>query len=168
MMHRHPPARGLTLLELTIGLVIVVIVASVAVPSMSTWLSRQRLRATAMSLAVDAGEARQEAARLGRPLYLVFRPGPQWCYAIAERKDADCREPGTGLLKRVHHADHPGITLIQGHTQVFGTQPTLPPALSGFGQFSTLQGDQLRVRLSALGRPGLCTPEAPLRDIAHC
>lgn len=168
-MRRLPrPPRGMTLLELTIGLVILVIVASMAVPSMSTWVSRQRLRATAMSLAIDAGEARQEAARLGRPLYLVFRPGTQWCWAIASRKDADCREPGPGLIKRVPHGDHPGITLIQGHAQTFEAQPTMPQAPNGFGQFATLQGDQLRVRLTALGRPGLCTPEAPLRDIAHC
>jgi len=80
--------RGFTLLELMIGLAVLAVLATLAVPSMGSALQRQRLRAAAEHLAADLNEARFEATRRGQILHVLPRSGPAWCWAVA-------REPGS-------------------------------------------------------------------------
>ena len=175
-----PPARGLTLLELSIALVVLALMLTMSVPSMSAWLARHRLRAAAQDLASDLGEARHEAARLARPVHVVFRAGSDWCYAVALSAQADCHAPSQApgrqragqadaqLLKLVRASDHPGVMLVEAAPQSFDGRSGTSLGAPGFVQMASARGERIHLRMSALGRPSLCTPDAGLPGIARC
>jgi prepilin-type N-terminal cleavage/methylation domain-containing protein len=167
---RGPASRphGLTLLELAVALAITAVLVTLAAPSMLDGLARHRLRAVAQDLATDLGEARQESARLGRPLHVVFATGRAWCYAVATRADADCRRPDAAALKVVRGSDHPGVTLVDAATQSFDGSIGASLGAAGHGRFESSRGRQILVRLSGVGRPSLCAPAGALPDIASC
>lgn len=164
-MRRWP--RGLTLLELAIALATAVLLAALALPSFTDWLSRQRLRATAQQLATDLGEARQESARLARTVYVTFRQGATWCYAIAVSTYADCRHPDAMVLKVVRGSDHPGVRLTAAATQTFDPVGTVADA-AGSVDFAVNSGDALSVRMTRLGRPSVCSASPALSDLGPC
>ena len=169
--------RGLTLLELVIALVIAALLLSLSVPPFGGWLARHRVRAAAQHLAQDMGEARHEAVRLGKTLYMVYRTGPDWCYAVALDAAADCRQPSAALLKAVAAKQHPGVDLAAASTHAFDGRNGLrrgTEAASGVyggqgaARLVSAKGDQLAVQVSALGRPTVCAPAKSWSDIARC
>ena len=168
--HRLRPApRGFTLVEVAVVLAVVMLLLGLSVPSMSSWLGRQRLRAAAEGLSADMNLARLEAARSGRPVHLSFNAAYPWCYALGLSAGADCRWPDAQVLKVVNAADHPGVRLISAAPALFGPRPTKAQGTApSHGRFASDQGEQITVRLSRLGRPGLCTPEAPLPPLGAC
>lgn len=161
-------ARGLTLLELAVVLAVGALLVTLAVPSASDWIARQRLRAVTQQLVADLGDARHESARLAQPVHITFRAGSTWCYAVATNAQADCEQPGAGVLKVVRSTDHPGVRLMHADTQSFDDRSGTAPAAAGRIDFASRRGDQLSVRLSRLGRPSLCTPSASLPDVGPC
>lgn len=171
MLHLPRPVtrtRGLTLLELMVAIAMLAVLLGAALPPMSAMLSRHRLRAAAEHLAMDLGEARQEAARLGQPVYVSYQTGSHWCYVLSTELAADCRLGSEKLLKVVSHQDHPGVTLAQAAAQRFDPGPgaslaVLPPVL-----LASPQGEQLAVRVSRLGRPGVCAPDRPVASVRPC
>jgi type IV fimbrial biogenesis protein FimT len=160
--------RGLTLLELMITLAMLAVLLGAAMPSMSAMLSRNRLRSAAEHLAMDLGEARQEAARLGQPVHIGYQTGPHWCYSLSTEPVADCRLANDKLLKVVSHQDHPGVVLVQAAAQRF--DPVSGASLTEVAPvlLASPQGEQLRVRVSRLGRPGVCAPDVPVAAIRPC
>jgi type IV fimbrial biogenesis protein FimT len=160
--------RGLTLIELMIALAICVVLLGLSVPSMSSWLSRNRLKAVASDLVADLGEARFEAARTGRPMYVVFQVGDDWCYAVARSASADCRRPDAQVLKVVSGKTRPGVSLPEAAPMLFDPAQPAELTANGHGRLATQRGDVVDVRVSRLGRPILCAPDAPLPGVAGC
>lgn len=160
--------RGLTLIELMIGLAILATLLSLAVPSFSSTLQRQRLKSAANILATDLAETRFEAARRSQPLHLVYAPGPDWCYAIATTPDCDCRVAQSCRLKSVRASDARGVLLVEAHNASFNpaTGTTLAPS-SALLQ-SAGSGERLRVDLNGLGRARICGPDSPVGTIQAC
>jgi type IV fimbrial biogenesis protein FimT len=160
-MHQLPPrrARGFTLLELLLAVTLVGVLASMALPSFGSAVSRQRLKSVSQTLAVDMAEARHEAVRSGRPLKLVVREGRDWCWAITDRPATDCHQTIEGAFRQMRAADHPGLTLTQAVGATFAATDGVSP-LPGGAVLETAIGDQVRVRLSPLGRTSLCSPNA--------
>lgn len=76
-MQRHPvparPARGFTLIETMVVIALLVIVASLAAPSMQSVVAKQRLRSATYDLVSDLTLARSEAVR--RAGYVSVEPG---------------------------------------------------------------------------------------------
>ncbi|MBP6903183.1 MAG: GspH/FimT family pseudopilin [Burkholderiaceae bacterium] len=62
------PARGVTLIELMVGLAVLVVVMSVAAPAMSEFSANNQVVAAKSGFAAAVGLARTEAARRGRPV----------------------------------------------------------------------------------------------------
>lgn len=158
---------GLTLIELMIGLAIVAVLMSLAVPSFSAQLQRHRLKAAAQGLELDLREARYESAQRGASMSLVFSPGADWCYAIATRADCDCRVQQACRIKTVRAADLRGVQLLEPR----GTR--FDPATGNAEQSGTLAvwqagGQRVRVSVSMLGRPQLCTLDGNLPPWPGC
>lgn len=162
------PWHGLTLIELTIALAVLALLMTMGVPPMASWMGRHRLRATAQHLAADLGEARHEAVRRGQTLHVRFQTGRDWCYSVALRPDADCRQPDAQVLKTVRARDHAGVQLVDARPLEIDGRDGNASALRGYGRFASPQGDELQVRLLPIGRAGLCVPEAEWPDIARC
>lgn len=162
-----PRQAGLTLIEMMIGLAICAVLMSLAVPSLSAHLQRHRLKAAAQGLELDLREARYESAQRGAPLSLVFSPGADWCYAITTSADCNCREQQACRIKAVRATDLRGVQLLEPR----GTR--FDPATGHAEQAGTLAvwqagGQQVRVSVSMLGRPQVCTLDGSLPPIPGC
>ena len=181
---RRPAARrgprrglGLTLLELMIALAIAAVLGAMAVPSMGTMLQHRRLSAAAWALATDLGEARAEAIRRGQTVQLLFGGDlSHWCYVLVAGGDdaaaPDCAARGAALglrlLKRVTAADHPGIALLDAQPMRLGASGAAVALDAPSASLANARGEQLRVRLSRLGRPSLCAPAAAVGEVPRC
>ncbi|MBI3157180.1 MAG: prepilin-type N-terminal cleavage/methylation domain-containing protein [Burkholderiales bacterium] len=160
--------RGLTAVELLIALAVLALLASVALPSFGSLLSRQRLVAAAEALAGDLSQARFESAQSGQPLHLVLRSGPDWCWAVARSPGCDCAAaPAPGCaLKTVRAAELPGLTLRADGDVQFGADALPPRRMQAL--LATRAGDEtLQVRVSPLGRASVCSPSG-VRGYPRC
>lgn len=157
--------RGLTLLELMIGLAVLAVVASLALPSFAGMAGRGKLKAVAETLAADLAEARFEAARRGLPLHVEFSPGADWCWSVATTTGCACGERQACQLKAVHGHDHAGIELLQsGNTRLDATGL----AVATQSLFQSARGERLRVDVSATGRASICAPAGKLAGYPDC
>ncbi len=166
------PAPGFTLLELAITLAIVAILAAMTVPTFGSLVARQRLHAAAEHLRADIALARQEAGRRAQPVHLVFQPGSRWCYAIGTGPLGDCLQaataPGSGLIKVVRGADQPGVQLLLATPMTLDGRTGGSLRAEGLARFASAEGQQLQVRLSALGHASLCAPSAAVAGMPRC
>jgi type IV fimbrial biogenesis protein FimT len=166
MMSRSQRLRGLTLIEIAIGIAILAALMAAAVPSFGERIARARLASAAEGLASDLAEARFEAAQSGRSLHLVFSPGANWCYAVARTPGCDCHSTGPCQLKVVRAADLPGVDLIEADDAAF--DPTASEPAAGRALWRGMQGaHSLEVALTPLGRARVCSPSG-LKDYAGC
>jgi len=165
-MHRR--ARGLTLLELLVTLAIVAVMMTLALPSFGSIVARHRLKAAAEQLAADLGELRLLSAQRGQALHLDLQAGTQWCYALATVSGCDCRVVQSCQLKTVRATDHPGVTLLAGGNLLVDARPIGPLQNSGQALLQGSEGGQLRVGLTPLGRPKVCTPGGAVPGYPNC
>lgn len=168
MMKTRSRLRGLTLIELVIGLGILAVLMSLAVPSFGQYLQRQRLKAAAQGLELDLREARFEAARRGHPVYLNFRPGGDWCYALATTPDCDCHEPQTCRLKTTRGSDLRGVHLLEAQGVRFdpATGQVETPGTAAI--WAAAGGERVKVSVGAMGRPAVCTEAGSLPPLPGC
>lgn len=158
--------RGLTLIEIAIGIAILAVLAAIAVPSFAESIGRARLAGAAETLASDLAEARFEAVRSGRPLYVVFSPGADWCYAVAREPRCDCHGAQSCQLKVARATDAPGVDLVEAEDAHFDPSNSDPPG--GGALWRGLGGSKsLQVALTPLGRARVCSPTG-LRGYAGC
>jgi Tfp pilus assembly protein FimT len=66
---------GFTVVELVMVLAIIVVLAAVTVPTMTTWLPNYYLKSAAMDIFSNMQYAKTEAVRLDSPYAVVFDPG---------------------------------------------------------------------------------------------
>ena len=162
----RPRRRGLTLLELAIVLAVMVVLAGLAVPSLGARLERQRVRAAAEALAADLAEARFEATRRGRPLFVETRVGTDWCWAVATAAQCDCGAPAACQVHATTAADHRGVRLVGG-LAVRMDATGLPQEVQA-AALETSKGERLRVELAPLGRARICVEKGQWPQLPNC
>jgi len=80
---RLPHERGMTLIELVIGLVLVGIVLAIGLPDLSLWLANSRIRTAAESIQDGLRFARGEALRLNTPVrFQITAATSDWTVCI--------------------------------------------------------------------------------------
>lgn len=168
MNARPRRALGLTLIELMIGLGIMAVLMSLAVPSYSAYLQRQRLKAAAQGLELDLREARYESARRNQPLSLVLHPGTDWCWAIATRPDCDCRSAQPCRLKTVRATDLRGVHLAESRSVRFDPTSGQADAAGPVALLLASGEERVRVEVNAPGRPAVCVVEGSLAPFGRC
>lgn len=169
--------RGFSLAELLATMAIVAIALASALPSFSELGARNRLRNVVERLRSDIQLARAESLRRNRDVILSFQrsdDGSQWCYGLSLADGCDCRlvaGPGACQLD-------PGVSTVVSSTHSRGIRSTTPPfaigdgrlvmsavrptATAGSARFASIR-NEAEVRVAAMGRVRLCSPEAETR-----
>ncbi len=158
--------RGLTLIELVIALAVLAVLGTLALPSLSSRLDRQRLDTAAETLVADINEARFEAARQGRAMHIVLQPGAAWCWAVASEAACPCGQAQACELRSARGADHAGVALVAGQT--LHLQSTGQAEASGSALLESRGGEQLRVDMQTLGRARICAAKGTSTRYPTC
>lgn len=147
-------ARGLTLLELAAVLAVIAILSSLALPSYTSRMARERLNEAAEALSADLAEARFLAAQAGTPVHLELEPGAPWCWTVTQRPGCGCGQPQPCQQRRVNASRYPGVSLVQAQTVSLAGDGTT--SASVVAALQSEHGEQLTVRISPLGRTQIC------------
>ena len=169
---------GLTLLEVMIGLIILVILGSMAVPSFSAMVQHRRLLAVARQLAADLGESREEAIRLGQTVQVVFSAeasAGRWCYGVVVGADdvvpgfcAAAAARGPRLLKRVVGSDHPGVAIVRAQAIAVAANGAVAGRDAPSAVLGNSAGEQIQVRLNRMGRATVCVAAGVGDELPRC
>ncbi len=157
MRNRFGPVRsavrGLTLIELMIGLAVMGVLAALAVPSFSGMFNRLRLTGVANEVAADLQYGRSEAVR--RRAAVVLAPASSGLgYQLTS---------GTTVLKDVSFAR--GLSFANSATITFDQlrATSTPAALDLRNEAGTM-----RVNVNAMGRVTMCALSGSLSGYAPC
>ncbi len=149
---------GLTMIELTIAIAVLVLLATLALPSFQARIERQRLAGAAQALAADLSDARFEAVRRGRALHVEpSQNSGAWCWSVATEPGCSCAQAQPCLLRAVQASSYAGISLSSSRAVRLdpnGTSESQTAAL-----FTSTRGERLRVDTQALGRVNICSVE---------
>jgi type IV fimbrial biogenesis protein FimT len=99
MLIRRPAQRGVTLIELLIGFVLIGILTVMAVPAYQGFMRNAEIRNTAETLANGIQTARVEAIRRNALVQIILGPGTGWTIQLAATGDQIEQHPdavGTG------------------------------------------------------------------------
>lgn len=175
MTTRRRRPRGLTAIELAIALAIAAVLGALAVPSFRSMIQQRRLVGAASALAADLGEARQEAIQRSAAVELRFGGNDErWCWLVVAptgadaAASADCHAAAAALLKRVSSGDHPGVVMLQAQTMRIGADGASAALQTPSVLLANTRGEQLRVRLSRLGRASICAVNGILSGVPPC
>ena len=143
--------RGLTLVELMVGLAVMAVLVAVTVPSLSGIFNRMRLTGVANELASDLQFARTEAVR--RRAAVVLQPAAGG-YRITS---AGLVLKDVGFARGLSFAESTVINFDQ--LRATSTPATL--VLSN-------DAGTMRVQVNAMGRVALCSPAGALPGYTPC
>lgn len=163
------------------AIIVLAILAAAAVPSMTAFIEKNRLRGAAEALFTDLVYARSEALKRNREVSVIFQNigASDWCYGAKVKNGTDCdctiADPndsnacvmsekadnsGPKVLKTTLAASYPQVTVA---TSTFSSNKATFTATRGTanGGTVTLQSDSgkmVQVRVSSLGRVMICSP----------
>lgn len=93
-------AKGFTIIELMMVIVIMAILLALATPSVKSMIDKQRVRGTCESIYQNLALARSSAVSLNKDVTFNFRnPGTAWCLGLYDSSVAscDCSGASSGL-----------------------------------------------------------------------
>jgi type IV fimbrial biogenesis protein FimT len=164
-------SRGVTLVEVLIGLVIMGILIAMAVPNFTGWIRNQRVRAAAEGLLNGLQTARAEALKenaivrfeLGADKWIVHgaetRSG-QWSQAVVTGHSSFCFN---GMGRLVFDPPRAGCGADPGSISISGADGAENCAAEGTGETRCL-----RIDVNSGGSIRLCDPALPSSDTQGC
>jgi type IV fimbrial biogenesis protein FimT len=181
---RAAAARGLTLVELMIGLAFLGVLMALAAPSLRATMAAQRIRAINAEMVTDIQFARSEAVRLNRPVIMTFGEDEYGsCYTLYLREVAGycqctrgvgraCRggptEIKTQSLKGLEAAKIIGESDTQTHDIAFDARQGLPNHSSFVIDVTSQIRGRLRTQIGPTGRISVCSPDASVSGMPAC
>ena len=196
MRRAAPRRRGLTLLELLVGLAIVGLLVLAAAPSFARFIDLQRLRSISAELVTDIQFVRTEAASRNVKVALKFdRSGSAVsCYVVltGDHSLCDCNQtPGTGVCsgsaqKEIRTVQVPrslgvvvGVPSSQGSSvlrfdpatgriEIATSDSFAPPTRPFQIEVSNPSVGSLVTSIEATGRPTTCSPNGQISGVPAC
>lgn len=153
-------ARGFTLIELMIVVVIAAILMAVAVPSFVDQLARRRLEGAVNELSADLQYARTEAISKNKQVQLVSAAnGASYTinYVVA---------PVTPALKTVTLSN--GVTVSASISVIYDALRGMVVSANDLTLSSSQTSGSLRARINAVGRIQLCSLSGTFMGYAQC
>lgn len=165
---------GFSLVELMIGVVILAILASFAMPNFQNWLLNSQIRNAAESISNGLQRARAEA--VGRNInveFILTDSGSSWTVKVAGGADIESRSSGEGS-KNVSVTTDSGTTTIT-YNNFGGVQAANANGSAPFTQvdvdsttLSAAESQELRITIGVGGNVRMCDPNAPSGSPRAC
>lgn len=183
-------ARGFTIVELMVVVVVAAVLLSLAVPSLREFMARQRVKAINAELVTDVQFARSESVARKLRVLIAFRTDNDQltCYTIETvpvttfaGPRCDCTKPlGTACDGMADIVELKTVQVLR--TTTVTLQP--PDAPANYVLFEEHQGQatpdnfqvtvassisgKLRMATNALGRPQVCSPDGSIGGVPGC
>ncbi len=167
---------GLTLLELLITISILLLLVSLGAPAITSIQKNLQLRGAAQNSYFAFQQARSSAIAKNMPITVAIQSGDNWCAAISDNGQCDCRAPNhctlDGVEYKVDASDYhfvtlPKVTFGKQSMAVFDGNRGLAIGHSGSLIFSDGE-QQLKLILSNLGRVRICAIDQALGGYKKC
>jgi len=174
-MRVRQPARGVTLMEILVGVAILAMLLAVGVPSLQQWTMGQRVASIGTEVLADMQYARSESISRASKIRMSFGgvAGSYTCYSVHVSNNptlttCDCTNPagacsginGNVELKTVKVATSTGVTIDTSADAVFQPNATVDltaPPLSVLVADSGTKSIAI-TSTAMLRRPALCAP----------
>lgn len=169
----HSTTRGVTLIELMVGIALLGIIATLSLPSFTAFLDRSRLEGAIRSLDADLQWARGEAVKRNAPISITFTPGLNWSYVLTDASSPPPIKTTEGSQFHNTTLQQPalggGNTLTMQPNRGSITTPAGVPVDSAL-VFESALGRTACVRFNQLGRTQLCSPPGAthLTGVSEC
>lgn len=153
--------KGLTLIEILVGLAIISILIGIGVPAMQNMISNSKLNGVTESLYSDMQLARSEAIKTNQTIFVVFQTGANWCYGLSTNNACNC---ATGAACAINNrtyigrsSNYTGITL--NSLTFAGSRTSFTPrrgtAVAGTATFGNAN-NSTSIVVSSIGRVRAC------------
>lgn len=162
---------GFTIIELMIVIAIVGVLATLAIPSFTTYFQSSRVKGATEALASSLQMAKFEAAKRNAPVTLVFTPAAvntqhtEWCFGAIADGAANCQcnlanSPGCQAGTVVSSAQYAGTTLNFTNSNLRTFDPARGQANCNncLATFQAGNDISLGVTLMATGSVAVCRP----------
>lgn len=170
---KYDLAAGFTLVELMAALAVAAIILTMAVPSFSAMMERNRLKAAANALYEDIRFARTMAIKNNKTIFVSVTTGDNWCYGLSDAGVCNCGTADSckvdGVDRVLSGSEFSGITMptssvtIAGGTS-FAFEPRRGVAQDSAGVWrngalalSSSSGESIQTAVSSVGRVSQCS-----------
>lgn len=169
-----PGRLGFTLIELLIGIVIMGILLSLAMPNFKTWLQNTQIRNAAESIQNGLQRARAEAVGRNTNVEFVLGTGSSWVVKLAGGADIESRPSSEGSKDVAVTVTPAGATTVT-FNNFGGVLAANADASAPFTQveldssvLAAADSLELRVTIGLGGNVRMCDPNAPVGSPRAC
>jgi len=166
--------RGFSLVELLIGIAIMGILLSLAMPSFQTWLQNSQIRNAAEAIQNGLQRARAEAVGRNANVELVLGADSSWVVQLTDGTDIETRSGSEGSrdvtvaitpvgATTVTFNNFGGLAAANGDGSAPFTQVDLDSSV-----LAAADSQELRVTIGLGGNVRMCDPNAPAGSPRAC
>lgn len=165
---------GFSLIELLIGIVIMGILMSLAMPSFQTWLQNSQIRNEAESIQNGLQSARAESVGRNADVEFVLGAGSSWVVRVAGGANIESRSSSEGS-KDVTVTVTPAGTTTVTFNNFGGVKAANADASAPFTRIdldssvlAAANSQELRITIGLGGNVRMCDPNAPVSSPRAC
>lgn len=160
---------GFTLIEFLVVIVILTLITLMLLPSLTTYLSQNRLKSVAENLYDNVLMGRTSAIEQSTNVTLAVKTGANWCYGMTTNNNCDCSTTNSCNLGQTTSSGFPQTSLSTTNLTTAGTNsivtfdyvraaPSFSTATNGVIRVSsTINNQQITITINQLGTATMCS-----------
>lgn len=165
-MNTRRTTKGFTLVEMMVVIAVLGILLTIAIPSYTAFIDRQRVKRAADTIQAFLVNAKSEAVKRNATVRTVFQSsnsGATWCIGMTTASTCNCTTANACQIdsadRLLNSSDYKGVVLNNPASgAMFSFTPSRGTVNSGNAQVQSSLGLQGRVVVSGMGRIRLCSP----------